>query len=150
MIAVVADDITGAAEVAGAGLGFGLDAEVHTTFEPSSAASLIVIDTASRSLSPSGAAARAGQAARAVRDAGAEWVYKKVDSVLRGPVLAELAAVLDAVGCARAILAPANPSRGRVIRRGRYLIEGRGLAETGFASDPEHPAGSSRVLDLLG
>jgi uncharacterized protein YgbK (DUF1537 family) len=45
---------------------------------------------------------------------------------------------------------PANPSLGRQVRRGHYFIDGIPLSETDFANDPEHPAESSDVLELLG
>jgi uncharacterized protein YgbK (DUF1537 family) len=77
-------------------------------------------------------------------------VFKKVDSVLRGWVMAELCALLPALNCERALLVPANPARGRVIRDGQYWIDGKLLHETDFARDPEHPVQSAGVLALLG
>jgi len=48
VIAVIADDLTGAAELAGAAASFGLSAEVHTSFRPESGADVIAIDSDTR------------------------------------------------------------------------------------------------------
>jgi uncharacterized protein YgbK (DUF1537 family) len=150
MIAVIADDISGAAELAGAALRHGLRAEVQTVFDPRSDADVICVDTDSRSRSVPAAGHAAGDAARRVAEARPAWIYKKCDSVMRGHVLAELRAIMAASGHLRAMLVPANPSRGRVIRGGHLLVNGQPLHTTDFACDPEHPRTTSRVTELLG
>ena len=74
----------------------------------------------------------------------AQRMFKKVDSVLRGPVAAEIEAALDGLGLDRAVLVPANPSRGRIIRDGAYFMDGVPLDETEFADDPMHPVRCAR------
>jgi uncharacterized protein YgbK (DUF1537 family) len=150
MIAVIADDISGAAELAGAALRHGLRAEVQTVFDPRTDADVICVDTDSRSRPVQAAARAAGETARRVAEARPAWIYKKCDSVLRGHVLAELRAIMAASGHLRAMLVPANPSRGRVIRGGHLLVNGQPLHATEFARDPEHPRTTSRVTELLG
>jgi len=150
MIAVVADDFSGAAELAGIGFGFGLSSEVHTEFEQDGPADLAAIDTDSRCRPEAEAARRVADAANRLHERRPDWVFKKVDSVLRGHVLAEVRSMLAATGKRRAILVPANPSRGRILREGRYFIDGRPIHQTPFAADPDYPARSSDVLDLLG
>lgn len=150
MIAVIADDLAGAAELGGIALRHELTAEVQTGFCPAEEAEVVVIDTDSRSCPPEEAAAKIDIEAEKLKEAGFDWLYKKVDSVLRGPVVAELETLLAALGKQKVLLAPANPSLGRTIRNGRYLIDGRLLHETDFANDPEYPRTSSDVLDILG
>jgi len=150
MIAVIADDLTGAAELGGIALRHGLTAEVQTGFCPPDEAEVVVIDTNSRSRPPDEAAAKIEIEAEKLKEAGFDWLYKKVDSVLRGPVVAELEALLATLGKEKVLLAPANPSLGRIIRNGRYVVDGRLLHETDFANDPEYPRRSSDVLDMLG
>jgi uncharacterized protein YgbK (DUF1537 family) len=77
-------------------------------------------------------------------------IYKKVDSVLRGPIAAELEALLAAWGLGRCLLVPANPGLGRVIAGGEYLVQGIPLHETDFALDPEYPAQTASVMELVG
>jgi uncharacterized protein YgbK (DUF1537 family) len=77
-------------------------------------------------------------------------IYKKTDSVLRGPVRAEIEAMMQVLDRRAALLVAANPSRGRTVRQGVYRIDGVPLDQTPFAQDPDHPARSSHVLELLG
>lgn len=84
-----------------------------------------------------------------LRAAGARWIYKKVDSVLRGQVTAEVEAVMQQLHLERALLLPANPSLGRTIHDGQYFVQGRPIHKTEFARDPEYPRRSSQVVRLL-
>jgi len=149
-VVVLADDLSGAAEIAGIAFGRGYTAEVQRQFEPASGAEVIVVDTDSRALSPEAAATRVEALTRAVITARPAWIYKKVDSVLRGNVRAEIEAVLQALGTSIAVLIPANPSRGRTIAGGRLLIDRVPLDQTAFRNDPEHPRNLSGVGELLG
>src|SRR5262249_20619585 len=53
-------------------------------------------------------------------------------------------------GFQRAVLIPANPSRGRTVDGGQYLIDGVPLDKTPFAHDPQFPRDTSSVRSLLG
>jgi D-threonate/D-erythronate kinase len=152
MIAVIADDLTGAAELAGIAFSRGVRVSLHTTIdEVPAAVGVVAIDTETRSRGAADAAAAVHSATvRLLRDARLNWIYKKTDSLLRGPVAAEIEAVLDATGLPQCLLVPANPSRGRVVQRGELWVAGRPVHETEFARDPEHPRLTSRVRDLLG
>lgn len=150
MLGVLADDFSGAAEVAGLAVEAGLTARLQTHAAPAlPRPDLVVIDTDTRSL-PADEAARVAVAALSLlRRAGVERVFKKVDSVLRGPVAAELGALRDAGGYHHVVLLPANPSRARVIRHGRYRVDGVPLHEAVFAADPEHPVRTDSVAAIL-
>jgi D-threonate/D-erythronate kinase len=148
-IVVIADDLSGAAELAGIAFAHGLSAEVQTRFEPASKAQVVAVDTDSRGL-PAEAAERVREVAEQVVATQPTLIFKKVDSVLRGQPRAEIEAILAATGQRRAVLVPANPSRGRVIESGRYLINGVPLDQTEFANDPDYPRLSSEVAALLG
>lgn len=149
MIGVIADDLTGAAEIGAIGLRHGLRAEIIQSGKPSGGMDIVCVDTGSRSCDPAEAAKRAAAAAKLLRTAGATWIYKKVDSVLRGHVTAEVEAVMRQLKLERALLLPANPSLGRTIRDGQYFVRGKLIHKTGFAYDPEYPRRSSQVLRLL-
>lgn len=144
---VLADDLTGAAEIAAVGHRFGLRAFVAHDANVPADCDLLVFNTDSRLVTPAEAAARVTSALRRING---ECVFKKIDSVLRGPVLVELEACALALGKDRVLLVPANPSLGRTIHDGDYFIQGVPLAKTAFARDPSHPACSSSVLALLG
>jgi len=149
MIGVIADDLTGAAELGAVGLRHGFSAEVVANGKPSGEADLVCVDTDSRSQPPQEAARRVAAAAKLLQNAGAEWIYKKVDSILRGQVTAEIEAMLEQLGFQRALLAPANPSLGRTIRDGKYFFRGKLIHKTEFVRDPQFPRTSARVLELL-
>ncbi len=149
MIVVIADDITGAAEIAALGWRRGLSTQVQMTPALKADADVLVVDTDTRSVTRDVARNTLTTLSDHIRAQPIQWCFKKVDSVLRGNVAAELEALMEVLGKRRTLLAPANPSKGRVIADGRYYVDGIPLDETEFAHDPEHPARSSLVTDLM-
>jgi D-threonate/D-erythronate kinase len=149
MIVIIADDISGAAELAGVARAHGLRSEVHTRFDPGSSAEVIAVDTDTRSLSAADAAAKVRLVAAEVTAADPKWIFKKTDSVGRGNIAAEIHAIMEVVDVPQSVLIPANPGKLRTIRDGTFLVNGVPLHETGFADDPEYPARSAKVEDLL-
>lgn len=149
MILTLADDLSGAAEAGGIALRFGLAAEVQTEYCPVCDVDVIVVDTDSRNCSATEAARRVEVAYAHYRTLPVRSIFKKVDSVLRGNVLAEIAAILDAGLYDRTLLVPANPGMGRTVLHGRYWVDNQPLDQTDFANDPEYPAGTSDVRLLL-
>lgn len=150
MIVVIADDLSGAAELAGIALRRGLSAEVQTVFFPATDAEVVCLDTNTRLLDDADAARRVAAVSRQVAELRPAWIFKKCDSVLRGSVLAEARAVAQAVGWHRLLILSANPSRDRIIRNGHCYIEGKPLHESLFADDPTHPRTTSDIRALLG
>jgi uncharacterized protein YgbK (DUF1537 family) len=135
-VAIIADDLTGAADCGIAFAAAGLPTFVALATERSPPpAQVVAVDTDTRHRPGEEAAAAAGAAAeRALRD-GARVLYKKLDSTLRGHVGAEIAATLRAVATAGrgrplVILAPAFPAAGRVTRDGLVLVNGVPLEAT--------------------
>ena len=150
MILVIADDFSGAAEMAGMAFRHGLRARVSTLRAHRMREGLLAMDTRTRMASSS----RAYQAIHALFQGidlnDVPWMFKKVDSVLRGHVRLEIESILSMVGLQRALLIPANPSKGRIIVDGYYHIQGEPLHETFFARDPHYPRQSSSMMDLMG
>ncbi|MCC6510808.1 MAG: four-carbon acid sugar kinase family protein [Pirellulaceae bacterium] len=148
-IVVIADDLTGAAEVAGSALRYGLSAEVQIGQLAASEVDVIVVDADSRSQSPEIAFDKVLQLTQQAVDAQYGLLYKKVDSLLRGPVLAELAAMREATGLDRCLLVCGNPRKRRNVIQGKIAIDGQPLHQTEFALDPEHPRHTDDVIGLL-
>jgi uncharacterized protein YgbK (DUF1537 family) len=148
MILVIADDITGAAEIAAVGRTFGLTAQIQMKVARNTSSDLVVIDTDSR-YKASNPGRDIEQAMAHFDSASVKWYYKKVDSVLRGNVAEEICAMMQILHKDRTILAPTNPTKARVISNGQYFINGQPLEKTDFANDPEYPAVSSKVTELL-
>ena len=149
-IVVIADDFTGAAEIAGIGFRYGLRSEVQTAFDPATDSRLIVIDSDTRAENSEDAAHIVSDLTKRLQTLSTQLIYKKTDSVLRGHVTTEINAMAGILGKDRAVLVPANPDMGRMIQCGLYLIDGVRLHHTDFACDPEFPARSSKVTALLG
>jgi len=147
MIAVIADDFSGAAEIAGIGFRCRLKCEVVTECIPDHRPDLLVIDTNTRSSSESEAKERIKKTALNLPEVN--WIYKKTDSVFRGHVAAELETLLETLDIPSALLIPANPSMGRRIIHGIYSVDDRLLHETTFSEDPEGSYASSDVIELL-
>ncbi len=149
-VLVIADDLTGAAEIGGIGVQHGLSARIIAgEYRDDESTNLLIIDTNTRHRRPEEAAEVIGSILGRCDRGNFDLIYKKTDSVLRGPVGAEIDAMLGAVQCERALLAPQNPTLGRTIRNGRYFVHGVPLDATDFARDPEHPRTSADVRELI-
>ena len=144
---VIADDITGAAEIAG--IAFSKGQQVSLVSGSSAccdnvAVQTTVIATDTRSLTEAEAVAETQRIAKVHKKNRPLCVlFKKTDSALRGHVVAELSALMEAAGYERAVYLPANPSKGRIIKDGVYYINGKPIHETDFSFDPEFPAKTS-------
>jgi hypothetical protein len=150
MLTVIADDITGAAEIAGIGLRFGMcTALVFEARDELPEAELLVYATDTRSMSEAEAVETTRRVIRQLKATGCRKLFKKTDSALRGHLVAELNILLAETGRPRAILLPENPSKGRIVRDGVYLIDGVPLDRTTFADDPEFPARTADVMKRL-
>lgn len=150
MIIVIADDITGAAEIAGIALKHGLDTVLTTELSiPIPRPEVLVMATDTRSGIAADAEQAMKEAASVISGSGDCLLFKKTDSVLRGHITAELAVLMKELDFDNALLIPQNPSKGRIIKGGRYYIGGVDLDKTDFKSDPEFPAYSSSVKELL-
>lgn len=149
MIAVIADDFTGAAELGGIGLRYGLTVEISTEVNSTTNADLIVIDADTRSGNETNAIQKIEKITQALTALKPEWIYKKTDSVLRGHVVAELNAQMKTGGRQRALLVPANPDLGRTIQNGIYFFNNKPVHESSFSIDPEFAITSSDVPKML-
>ncbi len=149
MIRVFADDLTGAAELAGMCKQHGLKTILTLVPEAPDPAEAIVHCTDSRSMDLASALTVTQQFLAPIALAKNEMVYKKTDSVLRGHLMEELLLQMHELGYPRVLFIPQNPSMGRVIRDGQYFVNGKLLSETAFSNDPEFPRKTSNVVDLL-
>ena len=151
-IAIIADDLTGAGDTGVQFARGGLKTLVLLQSNPDRTpdADVLILDTDSRSLPAEEAYAKVRDAAEYVKNCGAEVVFKKIDSTLRGNIGAELDAVYDAFQPDFVVFAPAYPQYGRVVRQGRMHVDGKLLHETEFALDPKTPIADSSIPRLIG
>ncbi len=149
MIVVIADDFTGAAEIAGLGLRYGLQVEIESHVHNKVDSDLLIIATDTRSMQADEAYEEVFSITKSLKKLDCDLIYKKTDSVFRGHIYQELLAIIEANGYDKVLLVPANPSLGRVLKDGTYYINNQYLHETNFAKDPDFPLTSSNVLDLI-
>lgn len=146
-LVVIADDITGAAEIAGIAHSYGLRT-VLTTDVPDTIggdADVLVIATDTRSCTPQEAYTITATITRKIVEKLGDdlTLFHKTDSALRGHVVEELRAISEAYR--DSIYIPANPSKGRIIRDGIYYVNDTPISATAFSYDPEFPAHTSNV-----
>lgn len=148
MVCVIADDITGAAEMGGIARRLGLSVCLSLDGHIREDCDVAVIATDTRSMTEEDAVS---ETRRVMSDLKEERrikaFFKKTDSALRGHVVAELSAMMEILDRKGALYLPANPTKKRVISDGRYLIDGVPIDETAFSFDPEFPAFSSRLSE---
>ena len=150
--AVIADDLTGAGD---AGVQFAAAGTRTRTLRDDwtpahlAGAEVVVVDTASRGLAAADAYRRVRAATARLQEAAVQLVYKKVDSTLRGPLGAEIDAVMDACRLTLVLVCPAYPVQGRTLVDGVLLVGGVPVAKTAAAADPQAPVQESHVPTLL-
>ena len=114
-LAIVADDLTGALDVSAPLAARGLRVVVATTPAATaqainSGAEVVVVNTASREGSAENARDAVASVSRMLAAVRPELALKKVDSRLKGHVVVEVTAMMEAFGRQRAVVAPAVPT----------------------------------------
>lgn len=149
MLAVITDDLTGAAEIAGIALAKGVSATIEIRSVHPTCSDILVLATNTRSLDVEAAATKTFSLTADLKALTPEMIFKKVDSVLRGHVGPEIDAQMQAEGKSRALLVPANPSLGRTIVDSVYYLSGVPIALTGFGSSINTGAPTSKVDEII-
>jgi len=145
-IFALADDLTGALEAGAKFAERRFRTLVTTRRERRSDFPVTVVDTESRHLSPEGAAETIAD----FLPDGAQIIYKKTDSALRGNIASELRALHRAFPDARLSYIPAYPEIGRTARAGSVFIDGIPAHLSDFAQDRLNPVTTNCVAELLG
>jgi uncharacterized protein YgbK (DUF1537 family) len=153
-IAVIADDLTGAADT---GIQFralygqtllmadnGLAAR-----PPQPMPEVLTVHTMSRALPVGQARARVRLAAERLTLWRPGRVFKKVDSCLRGNIGAETDALMDTLGLSMSFIAPAFPAVGRTTVDDVHRVHGQPVAESEMGRDPATPVTESRLSKVI-
>jgi len=155
-LGVIADDFTGACDVAVQFKRQGLEIVVLTDagflsdFKyPVSVFDVLVVDTETRNIPSEDAYKKVRRAVRLLRQSNIELIYKKIDSALRGNIGAEINGVMDELDVEAVIVAPAFPSQNRTVVNGRLLINGVPIEKTEYANDPLSPVNNSQISILI-
>lgn len=153
-IAVIADDLTGAADT---GVQFcpAVGPVLLTTVDdglPDGAGPLpegLAISTGSRHLDSRSAGTVVQRCACRIAALAPELIYKKIDSCLRGNLGAELDALIEATGAVASFVVPAYPALGRTTVDDVHRLHGVPVAATEFGRDPLNPVPQSHLSLLL-
>ena len=111
---------------------------------------VLAVSTSTRHLAPPAARAAVEAAGRRLRKWSPRLVFKKIDSTLRGPVPEEVAAAMEVFERSTALVCPAFPAAGRVVRGGEIFVHGERLRETEYARDLRTPAPAEPLAALFG
>ncbi len=150
-VTVLADDLTGACDTGCLFAGRGAVGVIAEPALTASEAPVVAVDTESRALQASEAGGRLRDtAARLASRLERGRAFKKIDSTMRGPVGAELEGLLDAGGWrGGALLCPAFPAQGRIVRDGRLWVDGALAHESPVGRDPHYPGATSDLVAML-
>lgn len=148
---VIADDFTGALDTGVQFANLGIETQVTTQrqlekIHLKKATEVLVVDTESRFLTSSQAYQRIRDVLRSCQSLGYQYLYKKVDSALRGNVSAELKAVSDHFGQESIGFVPAFPDYKRSVRQGKLYIEEVLVSQSVFGQDPYEPVLEDDIL----
>ncbi len=150
MVTLIADDLTGACDAGALFTGRDRVGVFVDDAAPGAEWDVAAMDTESRGLEPAAAAERVGRAVERLAARLAHGLlFKKIDSTLRGPVGAELAALLLATGRRTALICPAFPDQARTVLHGHLLVGGMDAHLSPIGQDPAYPGPTSDIADIL-
>jgi uncharacterized protein YgbK (DUF1537 family) len=116
-VGVVADDLTGANDTGVQFSKVGLETLVLwnlcQVYNMLKKADVVVVDTETRFAKAEAVYSKVLTATRRLRESGVTLFYKKMDSMLRGNICAEVGGMIDALEEPIVLVAPAFPSHGR-------------------------------------
>ncbi|MEK6645529.1 MAG: four-carbon acid sugar kinase family protein [Candidatus Firestonebacteria bacterium] len=155
MIGVIADDLTGANDV---GSMFAKNGCITRVFlfeamdkivEYTDKTDVIIIDTNSRYDDKNLAYEKVKKAANKLLSLGCKFIYKKIDSTLRGNIGSEIEAVMNECNCKFIILVPAFPKNNRTTKNGYHYINEILLENTERNKDIIHPMKDSYLPKII-
>ncbi|MFR7417023.1 four-carbon acid sugar kinase family protein [Megasphaera massiliensis] len=148
---IIADDFTGANDTGVQLCKRGIPADVILDIDQiEDNENSLAIDSESRVVSGEDAYNRIYEAVSCVEQrGGCQFLYKKVDSTLRGHLQEEIRAAVDVYKPELIVFAPAYPAQGRTVQQGRLCVHGVPLLDTEIARDPRNPLQEDHVQKIL-
>ena len=149
-VTIIADDLTGACDAGALFAGRGPVGVFVAPDLPDAGWPAAAVDTESRALPPAAAAERVRRAVDGLQARlGGGRIFKKLDSTVRGPVAAEIWALMGASGATTALVCPAFPAQGRTVRDGMLSVFGQPAHESPAGRDPDDPGPTSDLVEIL-
>ncbi|VEI61072.1 3-oxo-tetronate kinase [Serratia rubidaea] len=156
LLGVIADDFTGATDIASFLVENGLSTVQLNGIPDSDAAvdaQAVVISLKSRSCPAEQAVAQSLQALTWLQRQGCQRFYFKYcstfDSTARGNIGPVTDALLDALGESQTVISPALPVNGRTVYQGYLFVMDQLLSESGMRNHPVTPMTDSNLLRLM-
>ena len=148
---IIVDDFIGVNDIGVQIKKHGLSASVLLkTDDLSQSQGSVVLDTESRVIPAEDAYEKVKAALQeALKEGEYEFLYKKVDSTLRGNIIAELKAMIEVFKPELVVFAPAFPKAGRTTEDGIQKVNGTPLLETEMVRDPRNPIAYDNIVKLL-
>jgi 3-dehydrotetronate 4-kinase len=155
-LGVIADDFTGATDIAGFLVENGL-ATLQLSGIPDSAvlpqADALVVSLKSRSCPADEAVVSSLAALAWLREQGCDRIYQKYcstfDSTAHGNIGPVTDALLEALGSDFTLICPSLPVNGRTVYQGNLFVDRTPLAESGMRHHPLTPMTDSNLLRLM-
>ncbi|MCS3454703.1 uncharacterized protein YgbK (DUF1537 family) [Aeromonas sp. BIGb0405] len=155
-LGVIADDFTGATDIAGFLVENGL-ATLQLSGIPDNAelpaADALVVSLKSRSCPAQEAVTRSLAALAWLREQGCDRIYQKYcstfDSTREGNIGPVTDALLDALGADFTLICPSLPVNGRTVYQGNLFVGPQPLSESGMRHHPLTPMTDSNLLRLM-
>lgn len=155
ILGVIADDFTGATDVASMLVRAGMPTVqvLGVPDGPLPAADAVVIALKTRTIPATEAVAQSLQALRALQAAGARQIYFKYcstfDSTAEGNIGPVTDALMQALGTDFTIACPAFPENGRTVFRGHLFVGDELLSDSGMKNHPLTPMTDANLVRVL-
>jgi len=153
-VLIMADDFTGALDTGVQFSNYGVHTVVTSDLEfefddTTDQIEVLVFNTETRYLNKSEAYEVIKKIALKAKDANIHYLFKKVDSALRGNVASELRALSDVFEDVTIPFIPAYPEQNRFSYEGILHIDSIPVSESVFGQDPYEPVTESHIPTLL-
>lgn len=153
-VLIMADDFTGALDTGVQFSNYGVKTVVTSDLEfefgeTTDQLEVLVFNTETRYLNKSEAYEVIKKIALKAKEENIPYIFKKVDSALRGNVASELRALSDVLEDVSIPFIPAYPEQNRFSREGILLIDSIPVSESVFGQDPYEPVTESHIPSLL-
>jgi D-threonate/D-erythronate kinase len=153
-VLIMADDFTGALDTGVQFSNYGVNTVVTSDLEfefgeTADQIEVLVFNAETRYLNKCEAYEVIKRIALKAKEENIEYIFKKVDSALRGNVASELRALSDVFEDVTIPFIPAYPEQNRFSSEGILLIDSIPVSESVFGQDPYEPVTESHIPSLL-
>jgi 3-dehydrotetronate 4-kinase len=155
ILGVIADDFTGATDVAGMLVGAGMRTVqvIGVPDGPPPQADAVVVALKSRTIPAAQAVAQSLQALDWLRKAGAQQIYFKIcstfDSTPQGNIGQVTEALMQATGAGFCVATPAFPDNGRTVFKGHLFVGDVLLSDSGMRDHPLTPMTDANLVRVM-